>query len=67
MPHIGTVPMAHPGPRSQAIWKRLPADDLEKHILECLRFAGKGNHLNEYEWRLLDRKRERLARLKKEL
>jgi hypothetical protein len=70
MRYIDTVPIAHPGPRSQAIhwvpWKRLSADALEKHILECLRLAGEGNHLNEQEWRLLDRKRKRLARLTKE-
>ena len=60
----------HPGPRSQAIhwvsWRKLPAATLERHILECLLFAGRGVHVNEPEWKLLDRKRKRLARLQKE-
>jgi hypothetical protein len=71
MTDIDTLLKSHPGPRSQRIhwvpWKRLPADALEAHILECLRLAGKGAHFNEHEWRVIDRKRRRLVQLRKEI
>jgi hypothetical protein len=65
---IDGIANTHPGPRSQAIhwvaWKRLPADALEKHILELLRQAGKGTHFNEHQWRGLDGMRRRLKLLR---
>jgi hypothetical protein len=61
---------SHPGPREQAIvwvaWRRLNAIELEQHILELMRLAGKGVHFNEYQWRFLDRMRRHLAKLQKE-
>jgi hypothetical protein len=57
----------HPGPRSQQIhwvpWNRLPAAELEQHILELMRQAGEGRHFNEHQWRGIDRMRKRLRKL----
>jgi hypothetical protein len=70
MTDIDTLLKSHTGPCSQRIhvpWKRLSAGDLDKHILERLRLAGKGIHFDKYDWREIDRMRRRLAQLRKEI
>jgi hypothetical protein len=49
--------------RSLEGWRQLPLSELEELILVIRRDAGRGVHLDEREWRLLDRMRTRAAAL----